>query len=813
MKKRSLSQKKWLSSILVAGTILIGLLSGEIIDYSEQGAFAEVKEPTGLKTIDEATKIKKSVFEIKDKTTNKEKREAATQNYVGPTKDAASTTWDMSKDYASQSSTTYVSDPNSSAVMYFGNQTLPFQPNELTNDKPYSYHENASSWISQHQDGPNQINNNPSTSYGIIINSAVPSDRQYGRTSETTNNTIEGGLSSGSITDYHLYKNTTGTGFKATMYDTTYDLSYTFEELYDGASGIYRYFSITNNATTDQTVGATEGVDTYVDTDNVGVQSLGPNAGFKMNGGKHTLNVKLRDPKTNAPLGGWTNYTAGNYGYKNGTSILDPDNVDSYFKGGILGTGMEDSKFNDNIAVTNIDNPDLMPETDSGFVMKANPKKLAQGETLTSGSYLIYRDATPPVATVKTPLVNAYVNQRNLFKITGTVKDIDGSTGEIEIKYPDGTTSAISDNTYDTKTNNTTIDYTASINVSKLKLGENKLTITAIDGDFNRQVTPVEVTVNLFKLGATPIVQNIKVGGTIPTDESKLIKDLTIMDKPTLNKHTLKIDSSNPSGKPLDNTKAGFYFQDMLLTDTDATPNEVAKVAIPVNVSDSNTVVGDKSAVYAKSFSTTVTNLVTLTGDDLNKHILKESGAKGWMLDGGAESKVTVKSTTLKATSSDGVYKATISNAEGKEVSINITVTGGLKIVSAPDSITYGATSGVMLPYSTENFNLQRQDNKAAKVSISNMGKQSWNLSAKVSKPLTNGSNTLKGVLKYIDTSNVVTDLDNGSVSVGSGKAATTQDVTWDAKQGIIANLNGNNTSLKTGKYTGEITWTLTDAP
>ncbi|MCZ2490586.1 hypothetical protein [Dellaglioa carnosa] len=51
------------------------------------------------------------------------------------------------------------------------------------------------------------------------------------------------------------------------------------------------------------------------------------------------------------------------------------------------------------------------------------------------------------------------------------------------------------------------------------------------------------------------------------------------------------------------------------------------------------------------------------------------------------------------------------------------------------------------------------------------------------------------------------------SVIVGSGKTAATQDVTWDAKQGIIANLNGNNTSLKAGKYTGEITWTLTDAP
>ena len=126
--------------------------------------------------------------------------------------------------------------------------------------------------------------------------------------------------------------------------------------------------------------------------------------------------------------------------------------------------------------------------------------------------------------------------------------------------------------------------------------------------------------------------------------------------------------------------------------------------------------------------------------------------------------------------------------------------------------MSYGASTGVMLPYSSEDFNLQRKD--IAKVSISNLGKQGWNLSAKVSEPLRDGTNTLTGVLKYVDTNNVVTDLDNGSVIVGSGKTETTQDVTWDdPKQGIIANLNGSNTSLKVGTYTGEIEWTLTSAP
>lgn len=100
-----------------------------------------------------------------------------------------------------------------------------------------------------------------------------------------------------------------------------------------------------------------------------------------------------------------------------------------------------------------------------------------------------------------------------------------------------------------------------------------------------------------------------------------------------------------------------------------------------------------------------------------------------------------------------------------------------------------------MLPSSAENINLQRHDNSTAKVSISNVGRKGWSLSA-------------KGILKY-----VATDLDSGSVIVGSGKTAATQDVTWDAKPGIIANLNGHDASLKAGKYTGELTWTLTDAP
>ncbi|KRK46129.1 hypothetical protein N0K71_00725 [Dellaglioa algida] len=814
------NKKEWISATLMASAVLAGLLVGGSVTpmtQGEQRVSAQAKEIKAVSSSTSESSKKQTVIKKDDKNvkvvTNKVGSIAPTLGYAGPSTDAVDTNWSKTPVDPNKITTTYVSPSgkqyiDDEPVLYFGNNELKFQPSSLTNNKSYNDPTNASSWM---YTGTTGVNPNPRRSYGIIINGNVPDDRGYGNTSSARTNSIEAGVRDGKITNYQLYKNTSGTGFKATMYDTVYNLSYTFEEIYDEVGGIYSYFSITNNdaaGTASRAVGAVQGVDTFVDSDRVPVKSIGPNAGFKMTGDKHTLNFRLNSPVNNARLGGWTNYTAGRV-----PGVMQIANVSEYFTGGILGAGMEASAADKVISISDISKPDEPLIDDSGFVIKTNPKMLAPGETLTNGSYLTYKEvtpSTPPVATVTTPTINAYADQAAAFTIKGKVIDVDGTKGHIEITYPDGSTSPATDNKYDTSKINTFFDYTAKIDPARLSVGANTITIAAVDDKDNRQLLPVTMKANLFKLSATGLPQLIKIGGTVSTLETDLIKNLTIMNK---NKHTLTIDGKNPSGKPLDNSKVGFYFQDMTLTDTDTSPVEVANVPVPVNVSDDHTVIDTTSAVYAKDFSTTSEAISGLSNADLNALILKSSEARGWMSATGAESKVSVKSTTLTGTSSDGVYKAVIQNANGKEITINITVTGGLKIASAPDAITYGASTGVMLPYSKENFNLQRQDNSTAKVSISNSGKQAWKLTAKVSKPLTSGSDTLTGVLKYIDTNNAVTDLDSGSVIVGTGKTEATQDVTWDAKQGIIASLDGANTSLKAGKYTGELTWTLDDTP
>lgn len=851
MKGHNSNKKEKISATLMTGIILAGVMTGSIVNVVNgvgQGTSVQAKElnetvnpqtASSEKITEKSTSIKttKEVANKKEATkatTKKDIKETARKTksavpaagYVGPSTGAIKTDWDT-KDWASASATAFVSPSGSQSkpdepVLYFGNSTFKFQPSALTNNKSYSPLDggNKSSWAYIGKAG---INPNPRKSYGIIINNSVPKDRGYGLSSAGTGSSpgstlsIEGALQNDQVnmTDYHLYKNKAGTGFKAIMYDNSYKLSYTFEEMYDADGGIYSYFSITNNDTTSRAIGAVEGVDTYVDNDAVPVLSLGPDNGFKMVGDAkplaHTLNFKLKDPKTGAKLGGWTNYTAGT-----ANSINKYANVTDYFTGGILGAGMEKSVLNKEIGVINISNPDTplsslestSNDIDSGFVIKANPKMLAQGETLTTGSYLTYKETTPtipPVATVTPATINAYADQTDALKIEGTVKDEDGTKGNIQITYPDGSTTVKS---YDTISSDTELTYTAAIDPTKLKVGANKLTIMAIDDKDNEQTTPVTVTVNLFKMGATAIPQQIDVGGTVTTDETKLIKDLTIMNT---NKHTLEIDPTNPSNKPLDNTKVGFYMQDMILTDTDVTPNETAKVAVPVNVIDGDTVVDGDSVVYAKDFSTDSKAISGLTETELKDFILKESSAKGWVLSTGADSKVTVKSTTLTPTSSASDYEAVIVNAQGVEKTIKITVAGGgLAITAASDEMTFGSKTGVMLPYSGENFNLQR--NAENTVSISNLGKTAWTLKASISKPLTDGSNTLKGVLKYVDAAGTH-DLDTGSTEVGSGHTEETKDVTWAADKGVVAELNGSNTSLKAGKYAGEITWTLTDAP
>ncbi|MDK1725983.1 hypothetical protein [Dellaglioa algida] len=870
MKGNNSSKKRWVSTVLMTGIILAGMIpagavvkavsrddsvvsnqeTGQITDDSKSG-FEKITEDADAQKAKEDSSIvtdkevstteDKNVSTVKDDMTKAKEESSSvkvdkvvkatvpTAGYVGPTTRAINTDWDTGTDFANSSATAYVSPSgeqgrNDEPVLYFGNSAFAFQPSSLTNNNAYNRITNASSWAYTTDTSKNP---DPKKYYGIIINDTIPADRGYAvGLSSPTISTIESAVgrrpsASNKINGYHLYKNKAGTGFKAIMYDTVYKLSYTFEEMYDANGGLYSYFSITNSATSSQSIGAVEGVDTYVDNDTVPVNSLGPGNGFKMVGTAHTLNFSLRDPNTNAKLGGWTNYTAGNINSAKGypKKLLNVANVGQYFNGGVPGTGMEDSKAGATIGIYDIKDPSKIltgsgNDRDSGFVIKTNSKMLAPGETLTNGSYLSYKEVTPsvpPVATVTSPTINAYADQKDVLTIKGKVSDVDSTKGRIKLTYEDGSMSSMSDNKYDTITVGKSIDYSAAIDVSKLKVGANKIIVAAVDENDFEQDTPVTVTVNLFKLGATPIMQRIKTGETVSTDESKLITNITIMNS---NRHTLTIDSKNPSGKPLNNKVPGFYIQDMTLTDITTLPKEVVNIPVPVNVTDDDTVVVDNSAVYAKSFGTTSDAISVLTSKTaLDTFILKNSEAKGWMLATGANSVVSVKSTTLTATSGGGSYKAVIQNSDGKEITIDITVAGGLKITAAPDTMNYGATGGVMLPYSSENFNLQRQDNSTAKVSISNTGRQGWNLTAKVSKKLTSGSNTLTGVLKYIDTNNVVTDLDSGSVIVGSGKTAETQDVTWDAKQGIIANLNGSNTSLKVGTYTGEIEWTLTSAP
>ncbi|WP_409022200.1 hypothetical protein ACE83Q_00545 [Dellaglioa sp. P0083] len=832
MREHNSKKKEWISATLMTSAIFAGLFAGGG-SHREPSVFAQTDESSMLsessdKAASESGKkaissyflktksitIKKSESKIKAKPSAKAKLSTRAAGYVGPANDVIpQSSWDTTKDYAAESATAFVSqsgrtDRPDDPVMYFGNSIEPFQPSELTNNNDADSN-NLSSWSHTYTTGKNP---RPSIIHGLIRDNQMA--RKY-RANESDPvmafSGIEGGIRDKSITDYHLYKNHTNTGFKATMYDTSYKVSYTFESVYSNRGGVYRYFSITNNDSVQHQIGAMEVNDTYVDSDKVRLYSLGPNAGFNMLGtefgGIHSLSLRLNDPVTEARLGGWTNYTAGLQ-----TRIMDSGNLPYYFTGttGLTGTGKESLAAGKDISVVNIKDPGLMPAySNNAYAMKANAVALVPGATLVNGSYLTYKQGTPsaaPVATVKTATINGYSDQKSVV-ITGSVSDADDTKGNIEIGYPDGTSEKTP---YDTKQ-----AYSAPVDMSRLSPGKNELLVTAIDPGNNRQEKPVTVTVNVFKLGATAIPQTIAAGDTVKTGETDLINNLTIINQPTVNAHTLKIDTTNPSGKPLINTKAGYYIQDMLLTDTVVKPNEIAKVAVPVTVTDSDTAFDKTSALYAKGFDVKQVDIQKLTTTELNTFILKTSEAKSWLVTTGAESKVSVASTTLKPTSIVGSYQAVIKNSNGLTKTINIGVTGGLKITSAPTATDYGSSSGVMLPYSGENFELQRSDSSTnSSVDISNTGKQAWTLTARLTKPLTNSNNDkLTGIFEYVNSANGVQDIESNSAEVGSGQSEATQEVRWDKDKGIIAQLNGGNTSLKAGAYTGEITWTLEDTP
>ncbi|MHC9537431.1 hypothetical protein ACVQ8P_06535 [Dellaglioa sp. BT-FLS60] len=878
MERHNSGKQGWLSLTLMTSAIFAGLLAGGAMTNRNNSSHvyaqttiekaATIKKTVINKTIDKPTtneKTKTSDKQTTSKTTNKQKNEEKTkskatkadENYMAPTDaDPMHTTW-VDKDYVATSATEFVTQSGATdnldePAIYFGNVFLKFQPNELSNRRPYESKQqtNLSSWLfpSQTNQGTNaNVNNAPRIDDGIIINGAVPDDRGYydGKAVASIFSAMREGTNVG---EYHLYKNTTNTGFKATMYDKEYNLSYTFEEMYDNSGGIYRYFRITNNAAETRDIGAVEGAQPFVDKQNTPVVSSAPNQGFKMTGRNHALSLSLIDPSTHAPFKkGWTNYSGGNYvqtAASNYHSIMGKGDIGTYFKNGALGTGMEDSAAETNITIYDIAHPlSIVKDAQTAYLLKANPVSLKQGETLTNGSYLTYgatsASAAPPVATATPATINAYADQTDALEITGEVSDPDSTKGHIQVTYPDKTSATTA---YDTGKIDTSVDYTVNLDATKLKSGANEVTITAIDTDNNIQKVPVKVTVNLFKLGATGLPQVIKLGGTVSTDEDTLIKDLTIMNLPDPkdpkktvdNKHTLTIDTTNPSKKPIDNKTVGFYIQDMLLTDTDVTPKETAKVPVPVNVLDDASNHDKLAAIEANDFTVIKTDkLATLSTDAINALILKKSAAKAWYLADGKSLTVKVSYTNLTKDStrfSTGVKAIVTASYEdaGKTVTLNkhvkITVTGGpAALTHVPTSIHFGNKDGVVLPYAAETLKLRGKDDTPDdyNVTFDNPGKEDYSLYVS-SSDLTSTvdkSKTLSGVVYFINAIGGRDPID------GKQSTLVFNDTTDLAKPDPI-NLGGTKNTVRVelagkdknlmnaeGSYTGQINWSMVTAP
>ncbi|MHC9531932.1 hypothetical protein ACVPPR_00515 [Dellaglioa sp. L3N] len=879
MERHNSSKKGWLSLTLMTGAILAGLLAGGAINHKNTDG--QVYAQTTVEKATAATKKTESSKILTDKTTDKTKKttekvapkkttdktkttKADTSGYVAPKEDplGTRTTWDDksdSTDYASTSAKTFVTpsgatDNKDEPAMYFGNYYRKFQPNEVSNRNKYNNLTNTSSWMFPSQKDPSdsfKVNSTSGSAYGIIVNGIVPEDRGYSPTAKNgvDDSSIFTALQSGvNINDYHLYKNTTNTGFKATMYDKEYDLSYTVEELYDNAGGIYRYYMITNSAAETREIGAVEGVQPFVDKADTPVLSLAPKAGLTMEGRRDLLQLAMNDPVTGNNMGGWTNYSAGNFYPVNSphsVGMLSVGAMHYYFQDGINGAGMEDSPTGENIAIIDMADPSKkLGDAQAAIILKANPRSLAHGDTLENGSYLTYgaisTSKEPPVATATPATINAYADQTDALKITGKVSDPDSTKGHIQVTYPDGTTSATT--AYDTGKIATSVDYTVKLDATKLKSGANEVTITAIDTENHVQKFPVKVTVNLFKLGATGLPQIIKLGGTVSTDEDTLIKDLTIMNLPDPkdpkktvdNKHTLTIDTTNPSKKPIDNKTVGFYIQDMLLTDTDVTPKETAKVPVPVNVLDDASNHDKLAAIEANDFTVIKTDkLATLSTDAINALILKKSAAKAWYLADGKSLNVKVSYTNLTKDStrfSTGVKAIVTASYEdaGKTVTLNkhvkITVTGGpAALTHVPTSIHFGNKDGVVLPYAAEMLKLKGKDDTPDdyKVTLDNPGKEDYALYVS-SSDLTSTvdkSKTLSGVVYFVNAMGTSENIDgNQSVAVLTDEDDLAKPDPIDlsgTKNTVRVELAGKDKNLMNaeGSYTGQINWSMVTAP
>lgn len=214
------------------------------------------------------------------------------------------------------------------------------------------------------------------------------------------------------------------------------------------------------------------------------------------------------------------------------------------------------------------------------------------------------------------------------------------------------------------------------------------------------------------------------------------------------------------------------------------------------------TVTGKVATADGDVPSSTVTIQPTLNADDLSNVTLQSDGTYSLTIPA---AKLNEGKNTLILTASD--------DADDSAPAVTVPIVVGtleFGTVSTDADFTTTALTG-------SSQNIATDGDWALNVKDTRGTGSKWALYARVSSPFVSSGTQLSGNLVYEDASgNEQTIGDSNTLieshETTSSDSATTTDVagSWSSSKGLLMHINGNNTA---GTYSGEITWTLQDAP
>lgn len=544
-------------------------------------------------------------------------------------------------------------------------------------------------------------------------------------------------------------------------------------------------YQVTNLGSQTVKIGLSQFADVFVGADTVPVTPINNFKGINLTFDQSSL-VIIPDPKT---LPNWA------AGYYTTVSMFGQYNIQS-----ADGIGWETgSRFRGNFGLL-LTPPQILKENipilvgDSGVAVKNPGVNVEPSGSTTFKQTLKFGKLSKPEVTIEQN--KGYLYQDEEINIAGTIVVAENQNYRLYLELDDEQKTLIPLKEYVNIPYGQKQIFNVKVKGELFKAGVHDVSILGID-EYGTRSAPQKLSLSINELSALPAIQKVKIGEQLTDDLAVLVENLKGTNIVLKNK------------SQLDSSKVGFSWVEVTL---EANKEKEIQLKIPVNVFDpSSTIYDEKNNIMLDVKDSHFTPVDIKVAEEMGKLkdlIVQKTQPKSWNMDTGLENEVVLTSNNM--ISEVGIYKS-LFVAQNKETQATIQketkliVDGELKFKSVPDTLLFSPTKLSQ----KENY-VQREDS-TWEIDIENTVGSNWSLFISGS-PLTNQiGESMKNSLIFKDSDAKDQPINENLQKIVIGeKKVSYPKVQWKANEGPLIKMNQG---LKIGEYTGELYWTLSDAP